>query len=93
VIASSLAACRLAFRKVRRDDMVVLGSRPGVVPTACEAATALDVFVVRKLGVPGHDEPAMASEAKKRRRLGTGGALSAAAPDGKRVCAGQGNAA
>lgn len=43
--------------------MIVLGLPRGGVPVAAEVAAALgaplDVFVVRKLGVPGHDELAM----------------------------------
>jgi predicted phosphoribosyltransferase len=46
-----------------RTDVVVLGLPRGGVPVAAEVAAALgaplDVFVVRKLGVPGHDELAM----------------------------------
>jgi putative phosphoribosyl transferase len=46
-----------------RDDLVVLGLPRGGVPVAFEVARALgaplDVFVVRKLGVPGHEELAM----------------------------------
>jgi predicted phosphoribosyltransferase len=46
-----------------RDDVVVLGLPRGGVPVAYEVADALgaplDVFVVRKLGVPGHEELAM----------------------------------
>jgi putative phosphoribosyl transferase len=46
-----------------RDDVVVLGLPRGGVPVAFEVANALraplDVFVVRKLGVPGHEELAM----------------------------------
>jgi predicted phosphoribosyltransferase len=46
-----------------RDDVVVLGLPRGGVPVAYEVAEALgvplDVFVVRKLGVPGHEELAM----------------------------------
>ncbi|MBV8430100.1 MAG: phosphoribosyltransferase [Solirubrobacterales bacterium] len=46
-----------------RDDVVVLGLPRGGVPVAGEVANALeaplDVFVVRKLGVPGHEELAM----------------------------------
>ena len=44
-------------------DVVVLGLPRGGVPVAAEVARGLeaplDVFVVRKLGVPGHDELAM----------------------------------
>ncbi|MEA2826637.1 MAG: putative phosphoribosyl transferase [Actinomycetota bacterium] len=43
-----------------RPDIVVLGLARGGVPVAYEVARALraplDVFVVRKLGVPGHEE-------------------------------------
>lgn len=46
-----------------RDDVVVLGLPRGGVPVASEVARALgvplDVFMVRKLGVPGHEELAM----------------------------------
>jgi predicted phosphoribosyltransferase len=46
-----------------RDDVVVLGLPRGGVPVALEVARALDapldVFLVRKLGVPGHEELAM----------------------------------
>src|SRR5213595_1978353 len=46
-----------------RDDVIVLGLPRGGVPVAYEVARALrvplDVFIVRKLGVPGHEEYAM----------------------------------
>src|ERR1700738_4921989 len=46
-----------------RDDVVVLALPRGGVPVASEVASALeaplDVFVVRKLGVPGQEELAM----------------------------------
>lgn len=46
-----------------REDVVVLGLPRGGVPVAYEVASALnaplDVFLVRKLGVPGHPELAM----------------------------------
>src|SRR5437588_3414531 len=46
-----------------RNDVVVLGLPRGGVPVAYEVATALnaplDVFLVRKLGTPGHRELAM----------------------------------
>ncbi len=54
-----------------RPDTLVLGLPRGGVPVAYEVATALnaplDVFVVRKLGVPGHEELAMGA-------IATGGA-------------------
>jgi predicted phosphoribosyltransferase len=46
-----------------RSDVVVLALPRGGVPVAYEVATALnaplDLFLVRKLGVPGHEELAM----------------------------------
>jgi putative phosphoribosyl transferase len=46
-----------------RDDVVVLALPRGGVPVAREVSRALgvpfDVYVVRKLGVPGHEELAM----------------------------------
>ena len=57
-------ALAMALEEYRgRSDVVVLGLPRGGVPVAAEVATALgaplDVFVVRKLGVPGHEEFAM----------------------------------
>ncbi|MEA2225425.1 MAG: putative phosphoribosyl transferase [Solirubrobacteraceae bacterium] len=47
----------------RRDDVIVLGLPRGGVVVAFEIARALDapldVFLVRKLGVPGHEELAL----------------------------------
>ncbi len=46
-----------------RDDVLVLALPRGGVPVAYEVAKALqvpmDIFLVRKLGVPGHEELAM----------------------------------
>ncbi len=46
-----------------RSDVVILGLPRGGVPVALEVAKGLkaplDVFIVRKLGVPGHEELAM----------------------------------
>ena len=57
VLASALA------KYAHRDDVVVLGLPRGGIPVAFEVAKALgaplDVFVVRKLGVPGYPELAM----------------------------------
>src|SRR3954471_13015479 len=60
-------AGRLLAERLRqyagRDDVVVLALPRGGVPVAFEVARALgaplDVFLVRKLGVPGHEELAM----------------------------------
>jgi len=56
-----LARHLLAY--ARRSDVVVLGLPRGGVPVAFEVAEALgaplDVFVVRKLGIPGYPEIAM----------------------------------
>lgn len=50
-----------------RDDVVVLALPRGGVPVGYEVArslgAALDVFVVRKLGVPGHEELALGAVA------------------------------
>jgi len=55
-----------------RDDVVVLALPRGGVPVASEVARALgaplDVLVVRKLGVPGHEELAMGA-------IASGGAI------------------
>jgi predicted phosphoribosyltransferase len=57
ILAGQLAAYR------NRADVIVLGLPRGGVPVAFEVARALrvplDVFVVRKLGVPGYPELAM----------------------------------
>jgi putative phosphoribosyl transferase len=60
--AGELLAERLAAYR-DRDDVVVLALPRGGVPVAREVSRALgvpfDVYVVRKLGVPGHEELAM----------------------------------
>ncbi len=60
--AGRALASRLA-KYADRDDVVVLGLPRGGVPVAYEVASALgapmDVFLVRKLGTPGHRELAM----------------------------------
>ncbi len=60
-------AGRVLAERLRRyagqENLLVLGLPRGGVPVAFEVASALDapldVFVVRKLGVPGHEELAM----------------------------------
>lgn len=51
-----------------RDDVVVLGLPRGGVPVAYEVANhldaPLDIFMVRKIGVPGHEELAMGAIAE-----------------------------
>ncbi|MDD5371443.1 MAG: phosphoribosyltransferase [Anaerolineaceae bacterium] len=54
---------RLLLKYTDRSDVLVLGLPRGGVPVANEVAKALhaplDIFIVRKLGVPGQDELAM----------------------------------
>jgi putative phosphoribosyl transferase len=56
-----------------RDDVIVLGLPRGGIPVAYEIAAALnvplDVFVVRKLGVPGHEELALGAIASGGTRV------------------------
>lgn len=51
------------LKYANRDDVVVLGLPRGGVPVAYQVGQQLnapiDVFIVRKLGVPGHEELAM----------------------------------
>src|SRR3954465_2740896 len=65
--ANRASARRVLAERLRdyagRDDVVVLALPRGGVPVAYEVARALgaplDVFLVRKLGVPGHEELAL----------------------------------
>jgi len=61
--AGQLLGRELAARFVNADDAIVLALPRGGVPVGYEVAKALgaplDVFIVRKLGVPGHEELAM----------------------------------
>jgi putative phosphoribosyl transferase len=65
--ANRISAGRLLAKKLEtyanRSDVVVLALPRGGVPVAYEVARALnaplDVFLVRKLGVPGYEELAM----------------------------------
>lgn len=65
--ANRISAGRLLAKKLKsyahRSDVMVLALPRGGVPVAYEVAHALnvplDVFLVRKLGVPGHEEVAM----------------------------------
>ena len=64
--AGLLLAAKLAAY-ANRADVIVLALPRGGVPVAYEVARALgaplDVFVVRKLGVPGYEELAMGAVA------------------------------
>ena len=61
--AGNAVAAALARRYAGRQDVTVLALPRGGVPVAFQVAARLgaplDVFVVRKLGVPGHEELAM----------------------------------
>ncbi len=61
--AGRLLGAAVAERYKGRPNVLVLGLPRGGVPVAHEVAAALgaplDVFIVRKLGVPGHEELAM----------------------------------
>src|SRR6202049_2246761 len=64
--AGRLLAQKLA-NYANRPDVLVLALPRGGVPVAYEVASALnvplDVFVVRKLGIPGYEELAMGAVA------------------------------
>jgi len=70
--AGRVLAARLSEAYAGRDDVIVLGLPRGGVPVAHQVAQGLeaplDMFVVRKLGVPDHEELAMGA-------IGTGGVL------------------
>jgi putative phosphoribosyl transferase len=67
----ALAAALAGYRN--RDDVLVLALPRGGVPVACEVAAALqapvDVLIVRKLGVPWHEELAMGALASGGARV------------------------
>lgn len=67
--AGQILASRLE-KYANREEVIVLGIPPGGVPVAFEVAKALnqplDIFVLRKLGVPGHEELAFGA-------IGSGG--------------------
>lgn len=67
--AGQILASRLE-KYANREEVIVLGIPPGGVPVAFEVARALnqplDIFVLRKLGVPGHEELAFGA-------IGSGG--------------------
>jgi putative phosphoribosyl transferase len=61
--AGQLLGRELKSKLGRRDDLIVLALPRGGVPVGFEVAQALDapldLFIVRKLGLPGHEELAM----------------------------------
>jgi predicted phosphoribosyltransferase len=63
VEAGQLLGRDLARKFAKQDEVIVLALPRGGVPVGYEVAQALDapldVFIVRKLGVPGHEELAM----------------------------------
>lgn len=73
--ANRIDAGRALARALReyagRNDVLVLGLPRGGVPVAAQVATALsaplDVFLVRKIGVPG--QPELAMGARRRRDI------------------------
>ena len=71
-MAGQILAARLA-QYANRPDVLVLGLPRGGVPVAYEVARALnaplDVFVVRKLGLPGHEELAIGAVASGNVRV------------------------
>lgn len=75
--ANRIEAGRLLAKKLgaysNRPDVVVLALPRGGVPVASEVAQALnaplDVFLVRKLGIPGHEELAMGAIASGNVRV------------------------
>jgi putative phosphoribosyl transferase len=70
--AGRVLAAVLAERYAGRRDVIILALPRGGVPVAYEVAARLDapldVFLVRKLGVPGHEELAMGA-------IATGGVI------------------
>src|SRR5438105_3420150 len=58
---------------LHHDDVIILALPRGGVPVAFEVALALhlplEVFIVRKLGVPGHEELAMGAIASGNIRV------------------------
>src|SRR5512145_1037593 len=77
LFANRIEAGQLLAKKLiaysNRSDVVVLALPRGGVPVAYEVAQALnaplDVFLVRKLGVPGHEELAMGAIASGNVRV------------------------
>jgi putative phosphoribosyl transferase len=72
-----------------RDDVIVLGLARGGVPVAHAVASQLrlplDVFIVRKLGVPGYGELAMGAIASGGVRVLNEDVVSALQPHSERI--------
>jgi putative phosphoribosyl transferase len=72
-----------------RDDVIVLGLARGGVPVAYAVAShlrlPLDVFIVRKLGVPGYGELAMGAIASGGVRVLNEDVVSALQPHSERI--------
>ena len=72
-----------------RDDVIVLGLARGGVPVAHAVAShlrlPLDVFIVRKLGVPGYGELAMGAIASGGVRVLNEDVVSALQPHSERI--------
>ena len=87
--AGRLLADKLAHY-AKHDDVIVLGLPRGGVPVAFEVARALhaplDVFLVRKLGVPGYEELAMGAIASGGVRVLNDNVISEL-PDAEKVLA------
>jgi len=70
---AGIELARLLTRYASRPDVIVLGVPRGGVPVAFEVAAALraplDIFVLRKLGVPGHEELAFGAIASRGIRI------------------------
>src|SRR3954471_11164074 len=73
----------------RRDDVIVLGLARGGVPVAHAVAShlrlLLDVFIVRKLGVPGYGELAMGAIASGGVRVLNEDVVTALQPHSERI--------
>src|SRR5580692_7639305 len=85
--AGRLLAEKLAAY-ANRPDVLVLALPRGGVPVAYEVANALgaplDVFIVRKLGVPGYEELAMGAIAPVACACSTSNSSSASASASRR---------
>ncbi|MDQ3608658.1 MAG: phosphoribosyltransferase, partial [Actinomycetota bacterium] len=90
-LAAGRALGAVLARGGHADDALVLGLPRGGVPVAAEVAFALDapldVLVVRKLGVPGHQELAMGAVAAGGVRVLDQRVVREAGVDGEAIAA------